>query len=164
MTPTAAWHSSLPATWSTENTSMSFIPSCSATGSLARHRQSLNNNVTKLRASEGVVLGTFTVGSGPGGLAFDGANMWVANSGCGSGNTVTQLRASNGAVLGTFIVGTSPQSTTFDGANICVTLDGPGGGVTKLRASDGTFLGTFPTGSYPIGLASGGVYMWIANS
>ena len=72
---------------------MSFIPSCSATGSLARHRQSLNNNVTKLRASDGVVLGTFTVGSGPYGLAFDGANMWVANS---SDNTVTELRASDG--------------------------------------------------------------------
>jgi hypothetical protein len=43
---------------------MSYTQSCSATGSPAHPRQSLNNNVTKLRASDGVVLGTFTVGSG----------------------------------------------------------------------------------------------------
>jgi DNA-binding beta-propeller fold protein YncE len=35
--------------------------------------------VTKLRASDGVVLGTFAVGSSPGDVAFDGANIWVAN-------------------------------------------------------------------------------------
>jgi DNA-binding beta-propeller fold protein YncE len=35
--------------------------------------------VTKLRASDGKVLGTFSVGRGPEGVAFDGANIWVAN-------------------------------------------------------------------------------------
>jgi len=34
--------------------------------------------VTKLRASDGKVLGTFTVGTSPLGIAFDGANIWVA--------------------------------------------------------------------------------------
>jgi DNA-binding beta-propeller fold protein YncE len=34
------------------------------------------------------VLGTFTVGSDIEGLAFDGANIWVANSGS---NTVSKL-------------------------------------------------------------------------
>ena len=35
--------------------------------------------VTKLRASDGANLGTFPVGSGPYGVAFDGANVWVTN-------------------------------------------------------------------------------------
>jgi DNA-binding beta-propeller fold protein YncE len=39
-----------------------------------------SNNVTKLRASDGEVLGTYAVGLKPSGIAFDGANIWVANS------------------------------------------------------------------------------------
>jgi len=39
--------------------------------------------VTKLRASTGAALGTFSVGKAPLGVAFDGANMWVVNSGAG---------------------------------------------------------------------------------
>jgi len=35
--------------------------------------------VTKLRATNGAFLGTFTVGLNPIGMAFDGANIWVAN-------------------------------------------------------------------------------------
>ena len=45
------------------------------------------------------------MGSEPYGIAFDGANIWVANYGS---NNVTKLRASDGAVLGTFAVGTNP--------------------------------------------------------
>src|SRR6516225_10894 len=41
----------------------------------------------------------FAVGKFPCGLAFDGANMWVANL---SDNTVTKLRANDGTNLGTF--------------------------------------------------------------
>jgi len=44
--------------------------------------------VTKLRASDGNLQGTFNVGQGPRGVAFDGTNIWVANSG---GNTVTKI-------------------------------------------------------------------------
>ena len=58
---------------------------------------------------------SFAVGSAPFGVAFDGANIWVANSG---GNNVTKLPASDGANLGTFAVGDSPQGVAFDGANI----------------------------------------------
>src|SRR5258705_3430288 len=40
---------------------------------------------------------TFHVGSGPTGVAFDGASIWVTN---GGSNSVTKLRASDGANLG----------------------------------------------------------------
>jgi len=79
--------------------------------------------VTKLKASSGANLGTFSVGSQPLGVAFDGTNIWVANSGS---NTVTKLKASSGANLGTFNVtgGTLPVGLAFDGANIWVTTAG----------------------------------------
>ena len=64
------------------------------------------------------VVGSFAVGSAPTGVAFDGANIWVANNGAGS---VTKLRASDGAVQGTSSVGSQPHGVAFDGASIWVT-------------------------------------------
>src|SRR5579864_1804940 len=84
----------------------------------------------------------FKVGNQPYGVAFDGANIWTANSGDGS---VTKLRASDGELLGTFRVGGGPYGVTFDGANIWVS--NLGGRLAKLRASDGKLLGTFAVGS-----------------
>jgi DNA-binding beta-propeller fold protein YncE len=48
----------------------------------------LGNTVTKLLGSSGKTLGTFTVGSKPVGVTFDGANIWVVN---GGSNTVSKL-------------------------------------------------------------------------
>jgi hypothetical protein len=79
-----------------------------------------SSNVTKLRASDGALLGTFSVGSGPEGIAFDGANIWVSN---GDYNTVTKLRASDGVNLGNFPVGSGPTAVVFDGASIWVTCN-----------------------------------------
>ncbi|MBV8279269.1 MAG: hypothetical protein JO170_28955 [Verrucomicrobia bacterium] len=73
-------------------------------------------------------LGTFAVGAGPAGIAFDGTNIWVTNS---VGNSVTKLRASDGAALGTFAVGSSPLGISFDGANVWVAIHGDGA-VSKL--------------------------------
>ena len=74
-----------------------------------------SNNVTKLRASDGTVLGTFSVNSEPIGVAFDGADIWVTAFGT---NNVTKLRVGDGTVLGTFSVGNSPRGVVFDGTNI----------------------------------------------
>lgn len=101
---------------------------------------------------------TFSVGSRPAGIAFDGANMWVVNN----DGTVTKLRANDGAVLGTFTVGMNPTAAVFDGANIWVNaLDNT---LTKLRASDGAVLGTFSVGATPSGIAFDGSHIWVAQS
>jgi DNA-binding beta-propeller fold protein YncE len=47
-----------------------------------------SDDVTKLRVSDGALLGTFGVGDSPQGVAFDGTNIWVANAGS---NTVSKL-------------------------------------------------------------------------
>ncbi len=102
---------------------------------------------------------TFVAGTNPAGMAFDGSNVWVTNSG---GNNVTKLRASDGLNLGTFPVGSSPGGVAFDGANIWVVNAGSKN-VTKLRASDGTVLGTYSVASYPYGVAFDGANIWVAN-
>jgi DNA-binding beta-propeller fold protein YncE len=73
---------------------------------------------------------SFPAGNDPQFLAFDGANIWVTNSG---DDTVTKLRASDGTNLGTFPVGTGPLGIIFDGANIWV-ANYSSANVTKLRA------------------------------
>ena len=62
-------------------------------------------------------LPDIAVGSCPEAIAFDGANIWVANNGS---NNVTKLRASDGAVQGSYAVGGSPCGIAFDGTNIWV--------------------------------------------
>ena len=103
----------------------------------------------------------FAVGSFPSAVAFDGANIWVANA---NSNNVSKLRASDGTSLGTFTVGILPHGVAFDGANIWV-ADLGGNTVTKLRASDGACLGTciFLVGSAPSGVAFDGANIWVAN-
>ena len=63
---------------------------------------------------------TFPCGSLARGVAFDGANIWVANV---DGRSVTKLRASDGALLGTFTLGGRPYGVAFDGANIWVAIN-----------------------------------------
>jgi len=132
-------------------------------------------DLIKLRASDCVTLGTFKIGSGvtPGtkGIAFDGANMWVAYFGQAADgsllHTVTKVRAADGTVLATFTVGSQPAGVMFDGANIWVANTGDNT-VTKLRASDGAVLGTFPVdvsfaNAGPTDLAFDGGNIWVLN-
>jgi DNA-binding beta-propeller fold protein YncE len=44
-------------------------------------------SVTKLRASDGSLAGTYSVGVNPYGIAFDGTHIWTANE---SSNTVSK--------------------------------------------------------------------------
>jgi Leucine-rich repeat (LRR) protein len=85
------------------------------------------NDVTKLRTSDGSVLGTYSVGTYPREICFDGTNIWITNE----SGTVTKLRTSDGSVLATYSVGTTPQGICFDGTNIWVTNKG-NNNVTKL--------------------------------
>ena len=105
---------------------------------------------------------TYTVGSQPWGVAFDGANIWVANTGAGGPSTVTKLLASTGATVGTYTVGRYPTGVAFDGANIWVTNSGDNT-VTKLLASTGATVGTYTMGSQPWGVAFDGANIWVVN-
>ena len=121
------------------------------------------STVKKLQASDGQILGTFTVGSVPEAMAFDGANIWVSNNGSG---TVTELRVRDGASLGTFPVGILPNGRAFDGVNIWVANSGSNT-VTKLRVSaegEGPRSETFPVGTFPVnGVAFDVANVWATN-
>src|SRR5262245_52419285 len=57
------------------------------------------------------------VGDGPEAVAFDGANIWVANQFSG---TVKKVSIGAGAAVATYSVGKRPVALAFDGANIWV--------------------------------------------
>jgi hypothetical protein len=113
------------------------------------------NKVTKIRGSDGVVLGSYAVNPGPQGIAFDGANIWVASI----SSTITKMRASDGTVLGTFPVPGNPTRLVFDGTNIWVAFQG---GLTRLRP-DGTLIGIISAPG-PFGVVFDGVNVWSANA
>jgi DNA-binding beta-propeller fold protein YncE len=75
-----------------------------------------DGTVSKLRARDGTVLGTFKAGVSPYGIAFDGVNIWIA-----SAFQVLEMRPSDGKLL--LVARVTQGDTTglaFDGANIWV--------------------------------------------
>src|SRR5207249_11720032 len=58
-----------------------------------------DNKVTKLRASDGTVVGAYNVGRDPAEITFDGSNIWVINY--GSGNLM-KIKPADGSTIGTF--------------------------------------------------------------
>jgi hypothetical protein len=74
-----------------------------------------DGTVSKLRASDGKLLGTFDGYTSAYGVAFDGTNIWLAGS-----PYVTELRASDGAKLGLWDAFGS-IAVAFDGANVWIT-------------------------------------------
>jgi hypothetical protein len=118
-----------------------------------------SNNVMKLRASDGSLVGTYAVGLAPNSICFDGANIWVGNLGS---NTVTKLKASDGSLVGTYGVGRQPNGICFEGAYIWVANHGSNN-VMKLNASNGSLLGTYNVGNGPVGVCFDGANIWVAN-
>ena len=93
---------------------------------------------------------TFPLGAPANGMAYDGANIWVALT----NNTVAKV-ASDGTILAVFPVGRSPQYLVFDGTYMWVT-NFSSDTVTARRATDGFRLGTFAVGSNPSGVTFDG--------
>jgi hypothetical protein len=125
--------------------------------------QQLSSSITKVRASDGANLGTFSAGTErPQAIAFDGANMWVSN---GEDNSVPKIRTSDGVRVGSVSIAFSPRGIAFDGANMWFTHSA--NSVTKLRVNDSATLGIFSVGSAtssPSGIAFDGANIWVANS
>ncbi len=102
---------------------------------------------------------TFAVGDNPVGIAFDGANVWVANR---DSNSLQKLRASDGLNLGAVTVGSAPIAVTVDGTSVWVANDNSNN-VMKLNAISNNLEGTFAVGTNPRALAFDGANIWVAN-
>ena len=97
------------------------------------------------------------MGFQPLGIAFDGADLWIANRG---DSTVSKLRASDGLLLGTFKAPGNPYGVAFDGVHIWVT-GAPY--VSELQASDGSQVGLFDFPANSTGVAFDGTNIWVTQ-
>jgi len=124
--------------------------------------------VAKLAGTSGALLGTYTAGTTPEGIVFDGAHIWVANYGS---NNVSELDTGTGAVVGTYPTGMGPTGIAFDGTNLWV-ANQEDGTVTKLAASTGALVGTYHAGDplqslfspTPIAVDTVHGTVWVANT
>ena len=117
------------------------------------------NSVTKVRASDGIIQGTYDTGEFPAGIAFDGAKVWIVNNRDG---TLSVLRAHDGTFLATVPVAEGPVDVKFDGHHIWVSSD-VGASVQRLGASTGLVQRTYPLGEFGEGLLFDGESMWVAE-
>ncbi|HNT75061.1 MAG TPA: YncE family protein [Anaerolineae bacterium] len=101
----------------------------------------------------------FGVGDAPRDIAFDGVNMWIANT---NDDNVSVLRVSDGYRIMTPTVGSHPYGIAFDGVNMW-TANIWDNTVSVIRVNDGVLVATYPVGSSPYDLAFDGVNMWVAN-
>ncbi|HZS18529.1 MAG TPA: hypothetical protein VFA51_11420 [Candidatus Udaeobacter sp.] len=117
------------------------------------------NTVSKLRATDGELLGTFSVGHYPIGVTFDGSSIWVTSSG---DDYITKLRASDGVFLGRARMGAAPSDVTFDGRHIWV-ANVDDGTATALGDYRGVIHRTFRVGDAPQNILFDGTNIWVAN-
>jgi DNA-binding beta-propeller fold protein YncE len=129
-------------------------------------------NVTRLRAVDGALLGTYTAGKRPQGIAFDGQRIWIVNAlpaNPGDPLTVSRLWARDGTQAGPPVeLGTFPSPVeggyaAFDGTSIWVSVTNTHNELKKIRPSDGVILMTKTVGSNPGKLLFDGVSLWVAN-
>jgi hypothetical protein len=103
-----------------------------------------NNKITKLRASDGSILGTYAVGNAPNDLCFDGASIWVTNSGSDS---VTKLPKT---IMPTATTTTTPMASTTSSVGLQVT--------TTAQSADTAQSGDTVQVDYTLKLADGSIY------
>ena len=100
------------------------------------------------------------VGNEPGGIAFDGTNIYVTNY---LGNTVSVIDPATNTVTATINVGNGPAGIAFDGTNIYVTnfYDNT---VSVIDPATKTVVGSpIAVGNAPYGIAFDGTNIYVTN-
>jgi YVTN family beta-propeller protein len=107
-----------------------------------------SNTVTKIRESDGVVLGTVSPGSTVFGATFDATtnSIWVANR---DSNTISRINPVAAVVTATVSVGSGPVSVSYDPSTGSVWATSLSGAVTKVDATSATVTGVYSAGTTP---------------
>ena len=127
-----------------------------------------DDSISKVRASDGEVIGPFSGFLEPRGICFGGSSIWVAVSGFDP-NIWPGLKHITDAVVrldsngnpSPHAVGGNPVDICYDGWNIWVTNHDTDT-VTKIYTDGSTR--TFDVGDGPMGICFDGVYIWVANN
>jgi hypothetical protein len=100
-----------------------------------------------------------TLGNDPEGLAYDGLNIWTANT----SGSISRINSFIGSQVTNFSTGfSSPRGILFDGANIWVTDSGDNR-LKKVNPSNGNILQEIPVGDNPRYPVFDGTNIWVPN-
>jgi YVTN family beta-propeller protein len=102
---------------------------------------------------------TIDVGAGPNGVAYDGTNIYVTNSGS---NNVSVIDPATNTVTDTVDVGAYPTGVAYDGTNIYV-ANSAGNDVSVIDPATNTQAGYLDVGTNPIGVAYDGTNIYVTN-
>ncbi|MCL5034492.1 MAG: YncE family protein [Bacteroidetes bacterium] len=112
-------------------------------------------SVVDLLTNSLVPADTIPVGANPYGIAYTSGEVFVANSGYGSGNTVTVIDASTRKVVKTITVGAGPTEVEPDGnGNVWVSCPGSYGDIGKVFVIDASTNSVTDSINAGIGLPS----------
>ena len=117
------------------------------------------NYIIKINQA-GNIIGLYTVGNGPDGIAIDHiGNIWVNSA----NNIITNL-TSNGSIVGNYPGGGFLGGIAIDASGNVWAANYEGNTVTALTPT-GSVIGTYPVGKSPIGIAidtNGNI--WVVNN
>lgn len=122
-----------------------------------------DGTLRKFRASDGELLGIYSVGSDTYGVVSDGIHIWAAGWNVGK---VRMFNAADGAIIKDITVGGGTgkaNNLAFDGNQIWVTSPLTNS-VTILNASNGNVVTTITNVPGASGLAFDGTSMWVTAS
>jgi FOG: WD40-like repeat len=122
--------------------------------------------ISKIRASDGALLGAFATATNVSGIAFDGTSIWTANRDDGTVSRIdpaTGVRVATVQVTGTLGVGPGPTGVAFDGLHLWVVAFEGGKGL-KIRPSDGAIVGSFYAPDQATAIVAAGTHLFVVDS
>jgi DNA-binding beta-propeller fold protein YncE len=117
------------------------------------------NTISKIRCSDGTLIGSYATALSPYFSCYANGSVWV---GCYNGNVIRKLTAATGAFVGDYAVNL-PAQPCYDGTNIWVTSES-GNIVRKLTEATGAFVADYATGAVPSGCVYDGTNIWVGNT
>ncbi|NRA11331.1 MAG: hypothetical protein HRT57_05175, partial [Crocinitomicaceae bacterium] len=129
-----------------------------------------NKIIQRIDTANGNVLQSFPTpvlpnNSYPGGLAWDGQNLWHNDMLLSANDSTYKLNATGQVIQSYQGFGTYSQGLTWDGQYLWST-DNPSREIYKIDVATFSVMDTInaPGGQYPNGLAFDGQYLWVANN
>lgn len=122
-----------------------------------------DTNYVNERGTSGSILSSFPVADYYGGLAYDGAYLWVASSSSTSANVFSRFTTA-GSLVGTFTVDFVPFDPGWDGTYLYCGSYNPTHTIYQLTTTGSVVSSVVPPYNFPWGCCCGGNYLWISTT
>ncbi len=125
----------------------------------------INGTVSRIRASDGVLIGTYTIGAQVDQITFDGNYIWV-DTVDGNVNRFSVQSFTEPLIIDSVASGLAANANdiAFDGTAVWATYNGVVNNLVKINASTLAVEGTYTAGTDPTMMAFDGANIWVINT